>query len=80
MENERVLYVKSGCPWCTDVLEYLKRNEISVDVLNVSQDRAAMAEMVALSGQSKAPTLDWDGEVLADFGVAELLPFLEGKI
>lgn len=39
-----------------------------------------MAEMVALSGQSKAPTLDWDGEVLADFGVDELVPFLEGKI
>jgi glutaredoxin len=80
MENERVLYVKSGCPWCTDVLEYMKRNQIAVEVLNVSQDRAAMAEMVALSGQSKAPTLDWDGEVLADFGVDELVPFLEGKI
>jgi glutaredoxin 3 len=46
----------------------------------VSGDREAMEEMVKLSGQTKAPTLDWDEEVLADFGVEELVPFLEGKI
>jgi len=42
----------------------------------VSGNSAAMQEMVRLSGQSKAPTMDWDGEILADFGVDELLPFL----
>jgi hypothetical protein len=38
-----------------------------------------MREMVALSGQSKAPTMDWHGEVLADFGVDELVPFLKKR-
>lgn len=80
MENERVLYLKSGCPWCTEVIDYLKRKGIAVKMVNVSGDREAMAEMVNLSGQSKAPTLDWDGEVLADFGVDELVPFLKGKL
>jgi glutaredoxin len=80
MENERVLYVKSGCPWCVDVQGYLRDHDIAVRTVVVSGDRAAMEEMVALSGQSKAPTLDWDGEVLADFGVDELVPFLEGRL
>jgi glutaredoxin len=79
MENARVLYVKSGCPWCTEVVDYLKREGIAVRMVTVSGDKEAMAEMVALSGQSKAPTLDWDGEVLADFGVDELVPFLEER-
>ena len=35
-----------------------------------------MQAMIDLSGQSKAPTMDWDGEVLADFGV----PVLEQPI
>jgi hypothetical protein len=35
-----------------------------------------MQQMVDLSGQSKAPTLDWHGQVLADFGVDELISFL----
>jgi hypothetical protein len=38
-----------------------------------------MEAMVALSGQTKAPTMDWHGEVLADFGVAELEPFLRQR-
>jgi len=45
----------------------------------VSGNRGAMQEMIDLSGQSKAPTLDWHGEVLADFGVEELMPFLKER-
>jgi glutaredoxin len=80
MDNGRVLYVKSGCPWCTEVLEYLGRNGIGVEVVDVSRNAAAMAEMISLSGQRNAPTMNWEGEVLADFGVDELVPFLAGKI
>jgi glutaredoxin len=74
-----VLYIKPGCPWCDDVVEWLDRRKIEVETLVVSGNREAMAEMVALSGQSKAPTLDWHGEVLADFGVEELVPFLKKR-
>lgn len=80
MENERVLYVKNGCPWCVEVEEYLAEKGIVVRRVVVSGNRDAMEEMVALSGQSKAPTLDWDGDVLADFGVDELVPFLKGRL
>jgi hypothetical protein len=58
------------------VIDYLDRHRISYEAVVVSGNREAMAEMIALSGQSKAPTLDWNGQVLADFGVDELIPFL----
>jgi glutaredoxin 3 len=80
MTNERILYVKNGCPWCIEVEQYLDQHQIEVERVVVSGNAKAMAEMVSLSGQSKAPTLDWEGEVLADFGVEELVPFLEGKV
>lgn len=70
------LYIKVGCPWCDEVIDYLDRQRIDYETIVVSGNREAMAEMVALSGQSKAPTLDWHGTVLADFGVEELIPFL----
>lgn len=73
------LYIKTGCPWCHEVIDYLADKEIEVETVEVSGDRAAMKEMIDLSGQSKAPTMDWQGEVLADFGVDELKPFLEKK-
>ncbi len=72
-----VLYVKPGCPWCVEVIDYLARKKIAVRKVVVSGNPEGMREMMELSGQTKAPTLDWHGEVLADFGVDELVPFLK---
>ena len=72
-----VLYVKTGCPWCTDVVEFLNRNGVGYREKNVSKDAEAFGEMFNLSRQSKAPVLDWHGKILADFGVEELVPFLQ---
>lgn len=74
-----ILYIKPGCPWCDEVVEYLDKKKIEVETVVVSGNREKMQEMIDLSGQSKAPTMDWDGEVLADFGVDELIPFLKKK-
>jgi len=74
-----ILYIKPGCPWCEEVVDYLSRKRIEVETVIVSGNREAMEEMVALSGQSKTPTMDWHGEVLADFGVDELVPFLKKR-
>ena len=71
-----ILYIKPGCPWCDEVVYFLDRKKIAVKTVVVSGNREAMQEMIDLSGQSKAPTMDWHGEVLADFGVDELVPFL----
>ena len=79
MSDLPVLYLKPGCPWCEEVVSYLGKKKIAVKKVIVSGNREAMQEMVDLSGQSKAPTMDWHGEVLADFGVDELIPFLKKK-
>jgi glutaredoxin 3 len=79
MTDLPVLYIKPGCPWCDDVVAWLDQRKIEVETIVVSGNREAMAEMVALSGQSKAPTMDWHGDVLADFGVEELIPFLNKR-
>jgi glutaredoxin 3 len=71
------LYLKTGCPWCEEAIAYLDRKKIAYEKIIVSNNPAMMKEMVEISGQSKAPTLDWDGEILADFGEAELVPFLK---
>lgn len=73
------LYVKTGCPWCDEAEEYLQSKKIDYERIEVRTNRAAMDEMIALSGQTKTPTMDWDGEVLADFGVDELIPFLQNR-
>jgi glutaredoxin len=77
--SQPILYIKPGCPWCDEVVDFLHRKRIEIQQVIVSGNPEAMREMVALSGQTKAPTMDWHGEVLADFGVDELIPFLKER-
>ena len=74
MKNaERVrLFVKPWCGWCDEVIEWLDTRGIAYEKLDVTANRAAMQEMKALSGQTLAPTIEVDGEVLADFSADEL--------
>ncbi len=74
-----VLFVKPGCPWCDEAEDYLDRHGIAYIARDVISDEAAYAEMKSLSGQSKAPTMEWGGEVLADFGEDELDAFLRER-
>ena len=71
------LYVKSGCPWCQEAIEYLDLHHIAYEKCVVTGNHEAMNEMVNRSGQSKAPVLDWHGKILADFGADELDTFLK---
>jgi len=73
MKPKRVrLFIKPFCPWCDKAVEWLDRNKVSYDVIDVFDDDADMAEMVRISGQDLAPVIDVDGRVLADFGPDEL--------
>lgn len=74
--NLPVLYVKSGCIWCAEVIRFLMDHGIGYQEKNVNDDGRAFVEMKQKSGQNRAPTLDWHGKILSDFGVEELKPFL----
>ncbi len=73
------VFVKPGCPWCEEAEDFLKSRGVAYERVNVMQDPIALQEMIRLSGQRKAPTLEWEGEVLADFGVEELEDFLQRR-
>jgi glutaredoxin len=66
------LFVKPGCPWCDEAIEWLDRRRISYELLDVIRNAEARAEMRELTGQTKAPSIDVDAHILADFGADEL--------
>jgi glutaredoxin 3 len=73
------LYIKPGCPWCDEAEDYLKEHGIAYGKADVNTDKAAFEEMKRLSGQTKAPTMRWSDEILADFGTEELDVFLRQR-
>jgi len=76
MKAERIrLFIKPFCGWCHEAIEWLDERGIKYETLDVISDPVARREMYELSGQTLAPTIDVDGEILADFGVDELEEF-----
>ena len=71
MVNNPILYVKQGCPWCVDALDYFARKGIEMEVVDVRTDPSRMNELLEISGQSKTPTLKHGNFVVADFDLDE---------
>ncbi|MFT4548311.1 MAG: glutaredoxin 3 [Verrucomicrobiales bacterium] len=71
------LYIKPGCPWCVEVEAYLKKEGYSYNAIDVIADDTAFERMRELFDQTSAPSMTVGELTLADFGVAELVPFLE---
>jgi len=69
------LFVKTFCGWCDEAQEWLDERGIKYEILDVTTDRAARQEMHALSGQTLAPVIEVDGEILADFDTDQLEAF-----
>ena len=78
MKPERIrLFIKPYCPWCHRAMKWLDDHGIGYEAVDVIASEAAFAEMWRLSGQDRAPTIELDGEVLADFGPEQLAVFWE---
>jgi monothiol glutaredoxin len=60
-------------------MEWLDERNIDYSLLNVTGDAEARNEMRDLTGQGKAPSIDVNGEILADFGADELGAWWEEK-
>lgn len=71
------VYIKPGCPWCVEVEAYLKKEEFEYNAIDVTGDDAAFEKMREIFGQTSAPSMTIGDLKLADFGVEELVPFLE---
>lgn len=74
------LYVKTGCPYCKAATDYLDQRGIAYQPVDVRGSDSGMKKLQDISGQTKTPTMDWNGEVLADFGTDELETFLKDKV
>ena len=72
-----ILYVKSGCPWCVDALDYFNGKGLDLEVVDLRVNPHRMDELVAASGQTKTPTLKHGDFIVADFDLDEFEAAME---
>ena len=66
------MFIKSYCGWCHEAIDWLKSRQIHFEPLEVISDPCAMMELRELTGRTMTPSIEVNGEVLADFDVDEL--------
>ncbi len=69
------LFTKSYCGWCHEAIDWLRGKGLEFEELEVLSNPAAMEELKDLTGKTMTPTIEVDGDILADFGVDELEPW-----
>lgn len=55
------------CVYCLTLREYLKKNNISFEEIDVSKDEKSLNEMVEKSSQMTVPVIDIEGEIIVGF-------------
>lgn len=66
------VYSTPTCPYCIRLKDYLKQNNISFVNIDVSQNKAALEEMVELTGQMGVPVIVIDKEHIVGFNKPEI--------
>jgi glutaredoxin 3 len=61
------VYSTPTCPYCIRVKEYLASKGIAYQNFDVSDDQAALDEMVKTTGQMGVPVIVIDSEVIVGF-------------
>lgn len=66
------LFIKPHCPWCHKAMAWLDARGLNYEKLDVIANAEYRAQMFTLSGQSLAPVIEVNGQVLADFDPDQL--------
>lgn len=61
------VYSTLACPYCFTLKEFLKKNNIDFEDIDVSKDENALNEIVKKSGQMGVPVVEIDGKIVVGF-------------
>ncbi len=75
--SKPILYIKAGCPWCREALSFFNEHAVDIDVRDVNASPKDMDAMVAVTGQTSAPSFEYEDFVVSDFSVDEFLAELD---
>ena len=70
------LFSTPSCAYCVTLKEFLKENNIEFEDIDVSQNKAALDEMVKNSGQMGVPVVDIGGEIVVGFDKEKIIQLL----
>ena len=55
------LFIGTVCPYCKKVENFMKEENIELEIVNINEDRDAMMELIDKGGKRQVPCLYHDG-------------------
>ncbi|MGB9675456.1 MAG: glutaredoxin family protein [Candidatus Nanoarchaeia archaeon] len=71
------IYTTDFCVYCKAAKDFLLKNKIPFEEINVGEDEEALNEMIQLSGQMGVPVIVVDDEVIVGFNEPKLRKLLK---
>ena len=72
------IYTTNTCPYCKMAKDFLKKEGVKYEEINVETDKKAASEMVAKSNQMGVPVLDINGNIVVGFDKPAIEKALSG--
>lgn len=73
------IYSTPTCPWCAKTKDFLRKNHVKFEDIDVSRDAKAAHEMVKISGQMGVPVIDVNGKIIIGFDEEKLKRAINSK-
>ena len=67
-----IIYTTPICPYCIIIKNYLKKNNISFEEINVLENEKKGAEMAKKSNQENVPVTEVDGKIIIGYNLKKL--------
>ena len=74
-----IVYSTPACPFCVLIKNFLKKNNIKFEEIDVSKDEEKKQEMIEKSGQMSVPVTEIDGRVIVGYKLDEIKEALKIK-
>lgn len=72
-----LLYYKTACPHCKQVLDYLEEEAMQLPLKNIDLEKDSRSELLHLGGKMQVPCLFIDGKAL--YLPGEIISWLEAN-
>lgn len=73
------VYSTPACHFCHMLKDFLKKNNIEFEDIDVSKDQKAAQEMIERTGQMGVPVTEIDGKIIVGYNVPALKEALKLK-
>ncbi len=77
MNKEVKVYSTPTCTYCVAIKNFLEKNDIDYQEVDVSEDEEALKEMKEKTGQMGVPVTEIDDEVIVGFDKKKISKLLE---